>query len=235
MCNSTIPSSFYEAKRKLRDLGLGYETIHACKYDCVLYWKEFADLQHCPTCGEARYKVNDNRGKKIPHKVLRHFPLVPRLQRLFVSQEGSADMRWHRDKRVETDDVLRHPADAEGWKHFDSEFPDFASDPRNVRLGLASDGFNPFGQMSTSYSMWPVVLLPYNLPPWKCMKETNFFMSLLIPGPKSPGREIDVYLQPLIEELKDLWTFGVRTYDSLTGQFFQLYAALLWTINDLQS
>ncbi|KAA0066295.1 uncharacterized protein E5676_scaffold602G001710 [Cucumis melo var. makuwa] len=57
-------------------------------------------------------------------------------------------------------------------------------------------------------------------------------MSLLIPSPKSPGREIDVYLQPLIEELKELWTFGVRTYDSLTGQFFQLYAALLWTIND---
>ncbi|KAA0046644.1 CACTA transposable element [Cucumis melo var. makuwa] len=135
MCNSTISSSFYEAKRKLRDLGLGYETIHACKYDCVLYWKEFVDLQHCPTCGEARYK------------------------------EGSADMRWHRDKHVETDDVLRHPADAEGWKHFDYEFPDFGYDPRNVRLGLASDGFNPFGQMSTSYSMWLVVLLPYNLPP----------------------------------------------------------------------
>ncbi|KAA0051737.1 uncharacterized protein E6C27_scaffold60G001270 [Cucumis melo var. makuwa] len=103
MCNSTIPSSFYEAKRKFCDLGLGYETIHACKYDCILYWKEFADLQHCPTCGEARYKVNHNRGKKLPHKVLRHFPLVPRLQRLFVSQEGSADMRWHRDKRVELD------------------------------------------------------------------------------------------------------------------------------------
>ncbi|KAA0054541.1 hypothetical protein E6C27_scaffold24G003250 [Cucumis melo var. makuwa] len=68
MCSSTIPSSFYEAKRKLRDLVLGYETIHACKYDCVLYWKEFANLQHCPTCGETRYKVNHNRGKKILHK-----------------------------------------------------------------------------------------------------------------------------------------------------------------------
>ncbi|TYK01218.1 uncharacterized protein E5676_scaffold75441G00100 [Cucumis melo var. makuwa] len=68
------------------------------------------------------------------------------------------------DKRVETNDALRHPANAEGWKHFDSEFPDFASDPRNV-LGLALDGLNSFGQMSTSYSMWPVVLLPYNLPP----------------------------------------------------------------------
>ena len=35
MSSSTIPSSFYEAKQKLRDLGLRYETIHACKYDCV--------------------------------------------------------------------------------------------------------------------------------------------------------------------------------------------------------
>ena len=52
------------------------------------------------------------------------------------------------------------------------------------------------------------------------MKEINFFMSLLIPGLKSPGREIDAYLQPLIEELKELWNFRVRTYDSLTDKFF---------------
>ncbi|TYK20349.1 uncharacterized protein E5676_scaffold228G00450 [Cucumis melo var. makuwa] len=125
-------------------------------------------------------------------------------------------MRWYRDKRVETDDVLRHPADAEDW-YFDSEYPDFASDPRNVRLGLASDRFKPFDQMSISYSMWHVVLLPYNLPPWKCMKETNFFMSLLIPCSRSPGKKIDVYIQPLIEELKELWTFGMHTYDFVTS------------------
>ena len=61
----TISSSFYEAKRKLRDLSLEYETIHACKYDCVLYWKKFGDLKHCPTCGESRYKVTPNKEKKI--------------------------------------------------------------------------------------------------------------------------------------------------------------------------
>ena len=61
--------------------------------------------------------------------------------------------------------MLRHAADVEGWKHFDCEFSDFASDPQNVHLGLTSDEFNPFGHMSTSYSMWPVVLLPYNLQP----------------------------------------------------------------------
>ena len=64
------------------------------------------------------------------------------------------------------------------------------------------------------------------------MKESNFFMTLLIPGQKSRGRKIDVYIRPLIEELKQLWTFGVLTYDSLTGNFSRLYAVLLWTIND---
>ena len=64
------------------------------------------------------------------------------------------------------------------------------------------------------------------------MKETYFFMSLLILDPRSPGREIDMYLYPLIEELKELWNFGVHMYDSLTSQFFQLHVALLWTIND---
>ena len=64
------------------------------------------------------------------------------------------------------------------------------------------------------------------------MKKINFFMSLLIPDPGSSGRKIDVYLQPLIEELKKLWNCVMRTYDSLTSQFFQLHVALLWTIND---
>ena len=44
-------------------------------------------------------------------------------------------MRWHRDKRVKTDDVLRHPVDANACKHFDSEFPNFAADARNIHLG----------------------------------------------------------------------------------------------------
>ena len=52
-------------------------------------------------------------------------------------------------------------------------------------------------------------------------------MLLFIPDPKSIGREIDVYLQPLIKELKNLWAFDVGTYDCLTDQYFQLYATLL--------
>ncbi|GJY66186.1 leucine-rich repeat protein [Tanacetum coccineum] len=142
----------------------------------------------------------------------------------------SNDMRWHKDVRVNDDNVATHPADSEAWKHFDREFPLFANDPRNVRLGLATDGFNPFGNLSSSYSIWPVFVVPYNLPPWKCMKDPYMFMSMLIPGPKTPTN-IDVYLQPLIDELNDLWG-GINAYDAHRKENFTLRAALLWTIND---
>ncbi|KAA0049662.1 uncharacterized protein E5676_scaffold5066G00120 [Cucumis melo var. makuwa] len=60
-------------------------------------------------------------------------------------------------------------------------------------------------------------------------------MSLLIPDPRSPDKEIDVYLQPLIEELKVLWTFGVRTYDSLTGWSTKEYQACPICMGDRSS
>lgn len=65
-----------------------------------------------------------------------------------------------------------------------------------------------------------------------CMKQPNFILTLLISGPTSPGNDIDVFLQPLIDELKILWTNGVSTYDVRTKLNFQMHAALLWTIND---
>ncbi|KAK3230397.1 hypothetical protein Dsin_002278 [Dipteronia sinensis] len=57
-------------------------------------------------------------------------------------------------------------------------------------------------------------------------------MSLLEPCPHAPGKDIDVYLQPLIDELKELWNDGVDTYDVSIGQSFRLNACILWTIND---
>ena len=63
------------------------------------------------------------------------------------------------------------------------------------------------------------------------MDQSNFMMALLIPGPKSPGKHFDVFLQPLGEELLELWE-GVRTYDALSEKMFDLHAAVLWCIHD---
>jgi hypothetical protein len=75
--------------------------------------------------------------------------------------------------RTLVENVMSHPADGEAWKYFDSKEKSFASDPRNLRLVLATDGFNPFGNMSTQYSMKKVLLTPINLPPWECVYSSH--------------------------------------------------------------
>ena len=64
------------------------------------------------------------------------------------------------------------------------------------------------------------------------MKEPFIFMSLLNPDPKAPGNEINVYLQPLINDLKKLWKNRVQTYDSVSRRNFKLHASILWIINN---
>lgn len=121
-----IPSSYYEAKKLLGGLGMGYEAIHACQYDCALFLKEHKDREDCPVCNAPGYKHDDEKGTKIPHKVMRYFPLKPRLMRLFSSRHTAADMRWHEDQRDKTiPDFLRLPADAEAWKVLISDFHGF--------------------------------------------------------------------------------------------------------------
>ena len=55
---------------------------------------------------------------------------------------------------------------------------------------------------------------------------------MIIPGPKNPGKKLDVFLRPLIDELKKLWLDGVNTYGIYRKENFQLRAALMWTISD---
>jgi len=79
--------------------------------------------------------------------------------------------------------------------------PHFSAESRNVCLELCTDRFNPFGSFVTPYSCWPVILTVYNLPPWMCTRPEFMFLSMVIPGPSSPGRNIDIFLRPLIDEL----------------------------------
>jgi len=76
------------------------------------------------------------------------------------------------------------------------------------------------------------VVTPYNLPLEMCMTTSFMFLTCVISGLKNPKNKIDVYLQPLIDELKELWDVGTETYDIFTGKKFQMKVVLMWTIND---
>ncbi|KAL0402234.1 UNVERIFIED_CONTAM: hypothetical protein Slati_4253300 [Sesamum latifolium] len=100
-------------------------------------------------------------------------------------------------------------------------------------LRLCIDGFAPHGQYGRTYSCWPVILTPYNLPPGMCMSSEYMFLTMVIPGPSNLKRLIDNYLEPLIEELQNLWHVGVLTRDNAKDETFTMRPALMWTVNDL--
>ncbi|GJR19961.1 putative transposon, En/Spm-like protein [Tanacetum coccineum] len=83
------------------------------------------------------------------------------------------------------------------------------------------------------YSVWPVLTVIYNLPPWLCMKRKFINLSVLISG--YPRNDIDVFLEPLVDDLHTLFETGVDTYDASTKDNFNLHAVVLWTINDYPS
>ncbi|XP_074347066.1 uncharacterized protein LOC141685889 [Apium graveolens] len=107
-------------------------------------------------------------------------------------------------------------------------------EPRNLRLALSADGVNPHNNgLSNRYSCWPFILVTYNLPPWLCVKRKFMMLSILVPGPHEPGNNIDIYLQPMIDDLKKFWEEGEpNLYDAYNKSFFTLKAVLMWTIND---
>ncbi|GJX48956.1 uncharacterized protein Tco_0275801 [Tanacetum coccineum] len=194
-----IPKTYYEAKKSMKKVRLGYESIDACINDCCLFWgKKNKDEQICPTCKASRWKNKDTTRKKVPNKVLRYFPLIPRLKRMYGSLHTAKHMTWHATGKCTEDGKMGHPVDGKAWK-----------------------------------DMWPIILTIYNTPPWICMKESSFMLTLLILDPKSPGKDMDVYLQPLVKELKTLWKKpGVKTLDVATNTEFLMRAMLLWTISD---
>jgi hypothetical protein len=55
-------------------------------------------------------------------------------------------MDYHAQKRIE-DGVLRMPADGYAFKEIVAKWLEFTDEPRNVRLSLAIDSVNPFGEI----------------------------------------------------------------------------------------
>jgi hypothetical protein len=76
-----LPKNHYAAKSLTSMLGLSYNSIHACGKECVLFRGDYIDVERCPKCDGPRF--SDADCKKYPIKVLRHFSIIPQLQRMF--------------------------------------------------------------------------------------------------------------------------------------------------------
>jgi hypothetical protein len=143
---------------------------------------------------------------RISAMVMWYLPVADCLRHFFSNPKDDKLMRrWDSNKCKKSDGKLRHLADAHEWKKFDEQYYlEFGKDPRNVWFALSTDGMNLFGERTSTHNIWPVILMMYNLLTWLCQKRKYLLQSILIQGPKHPGIDIDVFLEPLMQEMETL-------------------------------
>jgi hypothetical protein len=171
--------------------------------------------------------------RKSPAFSVWYLPVIDRLRALFRNPEDAKLMSWHASaERMNDDGKLRHPSDGKQWKHFNAKFLEFGNKARNVRFTLSTDEMNPFGDLNSSHSTWPFTLTIYNLPPHLCQKCRYLLLTMLISGLRQPDNDIDVFLEPLMEDMQKLWEEGVQMMDSSLKKEFTLKAIIFVTITD---
>jgi hypothetical protein len=147
----------------MKEIGMEYQAIDACTNDHIIYYGQYALENEFPQCQISIYRTN-KASKKLPHKVLRYIPIIPRFHWLFKCQSIAQFMDFHAKNRSR-DDFLRIPTDGSALNYFEEKWPTFKEEPHNVRLVLTADGVNPFGELCSTYSVWHVFVINNNLPP----------------------------------------------------------------------
>jgi hypothetical protein len=126
-------------------------------------------------------------------------------------EETVKQMTWHKNGCRYNPEKMVHPSDGEAWSHFDGIRCEKVLEARNVRVALATDGFNLYGMLATPYTCWPVFVIPLNLPLGVVFQRQNIFSSLI--SPEHLGNKMGVFMELLIDDLVRAWEEGVWTYD----------------------
>ncbi|KAL2243783.1 UNVERIFIED_CONTAM: hypothetical protein Sindi_0496300, partial [Sesamum indicum] len=120
-----------------------------------------------------------------------YLPVTPRLQRFYTLEATGEQITWHANNQTEERSMC-HPFDSDEWRHFERAYLHSSVQPRNIRLGLCTDGLATHKQYGRTYSCWPVILTPYNLPLGMCMSSEYMFVVMVITDPSNPKHLIDV-------------------------------------------
>ena len=156
-----------------------------CPNNCVLYHGDLVHRELYPKL-LCRAMCSKRVGQSwVPEKVMRHFPLIPKITRTFQSKKQAAANTFHaRVPRV--DNLICHLSQTPHWAHVMDMFSHILCDSRCLRFILELDGFNPFSEKRSVHSTWAMMLKNGNLAPWLMNKPYFIWLALLVPGKKKP-------------------------------------------------
>jgi hypothetical protein len=136
--------------------------------------------------------------------MIRYMPIITWIKQLFLTKSKAMLMDRHVTNKNE-DGMMRGLVSSKTWKIVEDRWAQFKEELRHLRLGLATNGINPYSLQQSKYLVWPILVLNYNLPPHLTMSNAFMWLALIILGRKQLYN-MDNYLQSLINELQLLWT-----------------------------
>ena len=235
--NEHVPTAKV-CRSRLRFLsGLQPRRYDCCVNSCCCFAGEHKDRTKCPYCGQDRYKV-DRGGKKKPRKVFSYLPFIPRLVAMYSNAAKAKERQYRAFEHVHMPGQITDVFDSHIYRRLLGQkvvidgkpaLHEYFSDPRDVALGLSTDGFAPFKRHKAT--AWPLILFDYNLPPETRFHAGNKISLGSIPGPNKPI-DYDSFFWPAFEEFMRL-QHGVRAFDVLGDELFLLRGYLILVFGDI--
>jgi hypothetical protein len=74
------------------------------------------------------------------------------------------------------------PTDGYEFRYIEEKWTDFKDEPHNVRISLAVDNVNPFRELGSIYSVWPIFVINNNIPPWMSIKREHIMLTMIVLG-----------------------------------------------------
>ena len=210
-------SAIYKPEDCVQTLANGRKKGKRCSF--VEFPDHLRRTQRKP-CGTSLFKAVRSKNGDLILKAKRVFCYRPVKKTLeeFLKRPGFGAKCEEFKKEPQNPELLGDIYDGRIWKNFkNAEGEPFFDSPNTFGCMLNLDWFQPF--KDSIYSVGVLYLSFLNLPPQERNKEENIAIVGIIPGPQEPSRDVNSFLDPLVDELLDFWD-GVWINTPSTGPKF---------------
>jgi hypothetical protein len=238
--DSEVPS-LHSVKKMIADL-TGIKSIidHRCINSCGAFVGPWADLDDCPTCGEARYdekKLERSHGRlKVPRAVFQTIPIGPQLQALW-RERGSAQRMRYRNERTQQifDEIRRNDGFVDAYDDIltGSAYLDAVRvgriKPGDMVLMISIDGAQLYE--SKMSDCWIYIWIIVDHSPDRRYKKKHVLPGGVIPGPNKP-KYIQSFLYPGFHHLASIQRAGLHIWDAWSDVVFISHPFLFLALAD---
>jgi hypothetical protein len=199
-----------------------------CPMCYFVYRCESATCSSCPECDEPRFGEDGKARQQFYYRSLSCW-----VKTMFSTSAIASKVSYHASHRNNNGEIC----DFQDGEVYAKAMQDrrFANEPRNLLLGLVTDGFLPFAD-DKKYSCWPLVITCYNFPPWARYLLGMTTLLGVVPGSRLDGSKLNLqpFLQILVDEILFIDTVGLEVYDKHKGEYFTCHVKLVQSLSDMR-